>query len=153
MRANRIALCLACALLCGAQTPAPSDRVTVTGEKEVSRKIIDDFIASQAAPTEALDKMARWNVPVCPMAVGVPKDFARFVSQARGLRRRFQKPAGIERDGRKTLRPRRRDLARCHRRAASRDNEQRRRGALARQCRGRHATDRFPISGQCIFDP
>jgi hypothetical protein len=81
MRANKIALILACALLFGAQAPAPSDRVTVTGEKEVPRKIIDDFIASQAAPTEALDKMARWNVPVCPMAVGVPKDFARFVEK------------------------------------------------------------------------
>jgi hypothetical protein len=81
LRISKITLGLACALLLSAQAPAPSDRVTVTGEKEVPRKIIDDFIASQAAPTEALDKMARWNVPVCPMAVGVPKDFARFVEK------------------------------------------------------------------------
>ena len=81
MELNRIALSLACALLLGAQAPAPRDSVTVTGEKEVPRKIIDDFIASQAAPTETLDKMARWKVPVCPMVVGVPKDFARFVEK------------------------------------------------------------------------
>jgi hypothetical protein len=81
MRASKIALSLACALLLGAQAPAPTDSVTVTGQKEALRKTIDAFIASQAAPTGALDKMARWRVPICPMVVGVPKEFARFVER------------------------------------------------------------------------
>jgi hypothetical protein len=60
---------------------APTDNVTVSADKQAARKIIDDFIADQAVPIITLDKMARWKVPVCPMAVGVPKDFARFVEQ------------------------------------------------------------------------
>lgn len=63
-----------------AQTPAPTDSVTVTAE-QAQRKIIDAFIADQAVPSQALDQMARWNVPVCPMAAGVPKEFARFVEK------------------------------------------------------------------------
>jgi hypothetical protein len=58
--ANKIAaLALAAALM--AQAPAVTDRVTVTADKEVPRKMLDDFIAAEAAPTQMLDKMARWT--------------------------------------------------------------------------------------------
>jgi hypothetical protein len=81
---NRIAVALAVWLWAGtvalAQTPATTDSVTVTAGK-IPKEVIDSFIAAQAVPSQALDQMARWNVPVCPMVVGVPKDFARFVEQ------------------------------------------------------------------------
>ncbi len=63
-----------------AQAPAPADSITVT-EGKVAREVIEAFISSHAAPTQALDQMARWKVPMCPMAVGVPEEFARFVEQ------------------------------------------------------------------------
>ncbi len=71
---------IAAAIPAMAQAPAPADSITVT-EGKVPREVIDAFISSHAAPTQALDQMARWKVPVCPMAVGVPKEFARFVEQ------------------------------------------------------------------------
>jgi hypothetical protein len=73
----------------------PTERVIVTADKEVPRKVLDDFIAAQAAPTRTLDKMARWKMPVCPMAVGVPKDFARFVEgRIRALAAEVGAPVG-----------------------------------------------------------
>ncbi|MES2473940.1 MAG: hypothetical protein V4601_13995 [Pseudomonadota bacterium] len=71
---------IAAAVPAMAQTPAPRDSVTVTAGK-IPKEVIDSFIASHAAPTQALDQMARWNVPVCPMVAGVPKEFARFVER------------------------------------------------------------------------
>jgi hypothetical protein len=71
---------IAAAVPAMAQAPAPPDSVTVTAGK-IPKEVIDSFIASHAAPTHTLDQMARWNVPVCPMVVGVPKDFARFVEK------------------------------------------------------------------------
>ena len=74
------AFCIAAAVPAIAQAPAARDSVTVTAGK-IPKEVIDAFIASQAVPSQALDQMARWNVPVCPMVVGVPRDFARFVEK------------------------------------------------------------------------
>lgn len=78
MRASRIALSWACALLLGAQAPAPSDSVTVTGQKE--REAINAFIKSLAVPNRLTGKLARWETGICPVTVGVRKEAAHFIT-------------------------------------------------------------------------
>jgi hypothetical protein len=79
MRANKASLGLLCALLLGAQAPAPTDSVTVTGQKE--REAINAFIQSLAMPNHLTGKLARWETGICPIAVGVRQEAARFVTQ------------------------------------------------------------------------
>jgi hypothetical protein len=54
MRTSRITLSLACALVLGAQAPAPSNRLT--------------------------GKMARWETGICPIAVGLRKEATQFIT-------------------------------------------------------------------------
>jgi hypothetical protein len=49
----------------------------VTGTK--SREVMRGFVDSTAAPTHLLGKIARWEVPICPYAVGVKPAAADFV--------------------------------------------------------------------------
>lgn len=80
------------ALLLGAATalaqpspapPSPSaalpvESVVVTG---ASAKAVNDFVQSAAAPTSIIGKVARWEVPICPYAVGLPADVLALVVQ------------------------------------------------------------------------
>jgi hypothetical protein len=64
--------------LLAAQAPAPStENVTVTGTK--SREVIDSFVKSFATPTRMTGKMARWETPICPYAIGVQPAANDFV--------------------------------------------------------------------------
>jgi hypothetical protein len=49
----------------------PVESVTVTG---ASTKAVNDFVQSASTPTRIIGKVARWEVPICPYAVGVPDD-------------------------------------------------------------------------------
>lgn len=79
MRKNRISLALFCPLLLGAQAPAPSDSVTVTSEKE--RATINGFVQSVTVPNRLTGKLARWETPICPIAMGVRKKAAQFITK------------------------------------------------------------------------
>ncbi len=56
-----------------------SDSVTVTGAKD--RLTVRRFVETFTAPTRITGKIARWEVGVCPITVGLKPDFASFVSQ------------------------------------------------------------------------
>jgi hypothetical protein len=52
------------------------ESVTVTG---ASSKAVNNFVQSVATPTHIIGKVARWEVPICPAAVGVPDDVIALV--------------------------------------------------------------------------
>ena len=54
------------------------EEITVYGEKE---KIVRDFVGSYAAPVPSLiGQIARWNVEICPVTVGLSAGFNTFVT-------------------------------------------------------------------------
>ena len=61
-------------------TPKAPESVTVTGVKP-TEKAIDDFLLSHTAPTRMLGKIARWKTQICPLTMGLGKNYAPFVSQ------------------------------------------------------------------------
>ena len=74
-----LALVLAPSLgLAQAQRP-PTESVTVTGTK--SREVIQGFVQSFTAPTRLTGKVARWGSGICPVTVGLPPQFAKFINQ------------------------------------------------------------------------
>ena len=62
-----------------AQPPRPAESVTVTGTR--SREVIQDFVQSFTAPTRLTGKMARWGSGICPVTVGLPPQFVKFINQ------------------------------------------------------------------------
>jgi hypothetical protein len=60
--------------------PKPPESVTVTGIKP-TEKAIDDFLLSHTAPTRVLGKIARWKTPICPLTMGLGKNYAPFVNR------------------------------------------------------------------------
>jgi hypothetical protein len=85
------ATCAALALLLGAHAAfsqpastapaaAPLESVTVTATKP-SDAAIESFIATRAAPTRMTGKMARWKTGICPQALGLGADFAKYITQ------------------------------------------------------------------------
>src|SRR5437868_9799534 len=62
-----------------ASAQAPTENVTVTGTK--SREVVKGFVDSVAAPTHMTGKIARWETPICPYAVGIQPEAAKFVVQ------------------------------------------------------------------------
>lgn len=67
-------------LAASAQAPAPpTENVTVTGTK--AREVVKAFVDSVAAPTHMTGKIARWETPICPYAVGIQPQAAQFVVQ------------------------------------------------------------------------
>ena len=59
--------------------PKPGDSVTVTGAKD--RLTVRRFVETFTAPTRITGKIARWEVGVCPVTVGLKPGFAKYVSQ------------------------------------------------------------------------
>jgi hypothetical protein len=60
-----------------AQTARTPESVTVTGTR--SREALRNFVGSLAAPTRVTGKMARWAERLCPVIVGVPPEFMKFI--------------------------------------------------------------------------
>ena len=58
--------------------PPESIVVTTTKPSDVA---INNFIAARAAPTRFLNQLAQWKRPLCPVTVGLAKNFTQFVSQ------------------------------------------------------------------------
>jgi len=79
-----LALFLGAATASAQPSPAPASQsaappvesVTVTG---ASSKAVDNFVQSVSTPTHIIGKVARWEVPICPAAVGVPDDVIALV--------------------------------------------------------------------------
>ena len=70
-------------------TPEPGpaatevESVVVTGS---SSKAVNRFVQTAAAPTHITGKVARWEVPICPAALGLPPDeTARVVHRLKDL--------------------------------------------------------------------
>src|SRR5689334_24395035 len=57
---------------------APDESITVTG---ASPKAVNDFVRAAATPTHITGKVARWDVPICPSALGMPLDVTGLVVQ------------------------------------------------------------------------
>lgn len=81
---NRTGLLLAFFLVTAVAGPAlaqpkPGDSVTVTGAKDplTVRRFVETF----TAPTRITGKIARWEVGVCPVTVGLKPVYAKYVSQ------------------------------------------------------------------------
>jgi hypothetical protein len=68
----------------GAQTDAPlTESVTVDG---ASAGAVNRFVQAAATPTHIAGKIARWEVPVCPYALGMPDDvMARVVQRVKDV--------------------------------------------------------------------
>ncbi len=74
------ALLLLTPALTSAQPAAPSvESVVVTGSK--SAKELDAFVGQMAAPTRLIGKLARWDMPICPVVAGINADAAKFVTK------------------------------------------------------------------------
>lgn len=87
---NRTGLLLAFFLVMAAAGPAaaqrrqaealpPVESVVVTGTK--SAEALHDFVGAVAAPTRLAGKMARWDVPVCPLVSGLNPGAVRFITR------------------------------------------------------------------------
>jgi hypothetical protein len=63
-----------------AQAPAPTESVTVTGERAREEQI-KRFVESFAAPTQLLGKLSRWDTGICPVAVGLRPAAVQFILQ------------------------------------------------------------------------
>jgi hypothetical protein len=60
--------------------PAPKvENVIVTGAR--TRQAIEGFIQSLGVPTRAIDKVARWQQPICPVAAGLKPAFLSFITR------------------------------------------------------------------------
>jgi len=57
------------------------ESVIVTAPKDRPEKRIDDFIIAHAAPSPYLQKIARWNVGICPATVGLSPRLNLYISQ------------------------------------------------------------------------
>src|SRR4051812_32344009 len=55
---------------------APVESVTVTG---ASSQAVNNFVQAVSTPTHIIGKVARWEVPICPYALGVPDDVIAVV--------------------------------------------------------------------------
>jgi hypothetical protein len=66
-------------LAAAAQAPSSKpESVTVTATK--SREVLDQFAKSLSTPTKLAGKIARWESPICPAAVGQKPAFTGFVT-------------------------------------------------------------------------
>ena len=54
----------------------PVESVTVTG---ASSEAVNHFVQGAATPTHIIGKVARWETPICPAAVGLPEDETALV--------------------------------------------------------------------------
>jgi hypothetical protein len=80
LRASALVLSIVCTAGAIAQPArAPTENVTVTGTK--SRQVLEKFVESFAAPARMTGKIARWENGICPVVVGLPAGFAKFVTQ------------------------------------------------------------------------
>lgn len=59
--------------------PRPGDSVTVTGAKDPLS--VRRFVETFTAPTRITGKIARWEVGICPITVGLKASYARYISQ------------------------------------------------------------------------
>lgn len=57
----------------------PVESVVVTGTKSPSA--LHDFVGAVAVPTRLAGKMARWEVPICPVVAGLKPDAIRFITR------------------------------------------------------------------------
>ena len=63
----------------GDQSAAPPvESVVVTG---ASSEAVNHFVEGAATPTHVIGKVARWEDPICPAAVGLPDDVTALVVQ------------------------------------------------------------------------
>jgi hypothetical protein len=79
LRACTISALLLFAALAARAQPSSTENVTVTGTK--SRAEIQSFVDSLSTPTHMTGKIARWETPICPYAIGVQPEAAKFVVQ------------------------------------------------------------------------
>ena len=58
---------------------SPVENVVVTGTK--SPEALQDFVGAVAAPTRLAGKLARWEVPVCPIVMGLNPKAVQFITR------------------------------------------------------------------------
>jgi len=60
-----------------AHAPAPPvESIVVTG---ASSQAVNHFVQAASTPTHIIGKVARWEMPICPVAVGLPDDVTALV--------------------------------------------------------------------------
>jgi len=62
----------------GGQPAAPVETIVVTG---ASSEAVNHFVQAAATPTHVIGKVARWEEPICPYALGLPSDVTALVVQ------------------------------------------------------------------------
>jgi len=72
-----VAFCLIVLPQAAGAQGAATEQVTVTGTR--SHGVIENFVRSATAPTHFAGKVARWETPICPYAVGIKPEAAAFV--------------------------------------------------------------------------
>lgn len=78
-RGALLGLGLAIAAAGAAAAQSVPESVTVTGTK--SHQVIEKFVESLATPTRIAGKIARWEVGVCPLTVGLKSAFTKYISR------------------------------------------------------------------------
>jgi hypothetical protein len=78
-----LALVLGAAMASAQPSPAPNppppvESVTVTG---ASSEAVNHFVEAAATSTHIIGKVARWETPICPAALGLPADETAHVVQ------------------------------------------------------------------------
>jgi hypothetical protein len=58
----------------------PVESVTVVGIKP-SQETIKKFVDTRTAPTPVLNKMARWDLKLCPLTTGLGNTYAKYIVQ------------------------------------------------------------------------
>jgi hypothetical protein len=58
-------------------TASRTENITVTGAR--TRQTVEGFVQSLAVPTRAVDKIARWQKGICPIALGLKPGFLAFI--------------------------------------------------------------------------
>src|SRR6185503_1558755 len=79
-----LALLLSAAAVTAQPSPAPTpqsaappvESVVVTG---ASSQAVNHFVQAVATPTHIIGKVARWEAPICPYALGLPDEIVARV--------------------------------------------------------------------------
>lgn len=62
------------------ETPSTLSKITIQGMRQQELRVkVDHFVNSVVSPPPSHESLLRWNKPVCPLVVGLPRDWGDFI--------------------------------------------------------------------------
>ena len=80
-RAIRFAALLGAGFACLAVHAAPMEEHIVEGSRPAVERRINTFVTGLTHGGFAVEPLARWNVPICPLVAGLPAEQGEFILQ------------------------------------------------------------------------